>query len=31
MYKCKYFKIHELVPPELITLPEDYLIDFLKE
>jgi hypothetical protein len=25
MYKCTHFKIYELVPPELITLPEDYL------
>lgn len=25
MYKCKNFKIFELVPPEIMTLPEDYL------
>jgi len=25
MYKCKYFRIHELVPEELMTMPEDYL------
>ena len=25
MYKCKWFEISELVPPELMTLPEDYL------
>jgi hypothetical protein len=25
MYKCKYFEIYELVPPELMSLPEDYL------
>ena len=25
MYKCKHFKIWELVPPELVSLPEDYL------
>ena len=25
MYKCKFFEIHELVPPELMSLPEDYL------
>ena len=24
-YKCKYFKIHELVPEELMTMPEEYL------
>lgn len=24
-YKCTHFKIYELVPPELISMPEDYL------
>ena len=31
MYKCKYFKIYELVPPELMSLPEDYLWELFDE
>jgi len=31
MYKCKYFKISELVPPEIINLPEDYLWELFDE
>ena len=31
MYKCKNFKIFELVPPEIMTLPEDYLWELFDE
>lgn len=30
-YKCEWFEIHELVPPELISLPEDYLWELFDE
>ncbi len=31
MYKCKNFKLHEIVPPELMSLPEDYLWELFDE
>lgn len=31
MYKCEHFKIFEIVPPELMSLPEDYLWELFDE